>query len=126
VVRLQEIAEEALVRTCEGLRASGFDYLKCINAVDDVTDLEVVYTLYNTASQKQEQLKVRLPADQPAVDTIKHLYPAADWYERQMHEMFGITVRGGSNARLLLEGWDGIEAPLRKSFNWGGVYKRTR
>jgi len=37
--------------------------------------------------------------------------------------MFGIAIEGREVKRLLLEKWDGLEAPLRKSFPWGSDYK---
>ena len=114
-----EIQCEALAKTLEGLKSDGYDYLKKITAVDYGTHLEVLYILYNTLTHKHEIVKVGLPSDKPAISTVVEVYKAADWYERELSEMFGITIRGRKAKRLLLEEWNGAEAPLRKSFVWG-------
>lgn len=122
---MQEITKEALVKTCRDMKASGFDYLNKITAVDYVTHLEVVYVLYNTANKQMEVLKVKLDPSDPSIDTLIHLYKAADWYERELCEMFGIRINGREIKRLLLEEWNGTEFPLRKSFAWGKDYKKA-
>ena len=54
------------------------------------------------------------------------VYKAADWYEREMSEMFGIKIKGRRVKRLLLEKWNGSDFPLRKSFVWGDPnYRRS-
>ncbi|MCL5412736.1 MAG: NADH-quinone oxidoreductase subunit C [Candidatus Marsarchaeota archaeon] len=108
------------------MKAKGFDYLSKITAVDYVSYLEAVYILYNTDSKQMEVLRVKLDAQNPEVDSVMELYKAADWYEREMSEMFGIRIAGRQNIkRLLLREWNGSEPPLRKSFVWGkNDYKR--
>ncbi len=107
------------------MKERGFDYLNKITAVDYVTHLEVVYVLYNTSTKQMEVLKVKLDPNEPEIDTIIHLYNAADWYERELCEMFGIKINGRKIKRLLLEEWNGVEFPLRKSFVWGKEYKKA-
>ena len=69
-------------------------------------------------------MKVVLDSAKPSIRTVMEIYPAADWYEREMAEMFGVEILGRKAKRLLLEGWDGGEAPLRKGFAWGGKGRR--
>ncbi len=107
------------------MKRSGFDYLNKITAVDYVQYLEVVYILYNTDTKAQEIVKVKLPAERPEIDSVMDLYKAADWYERELQEMFGIEVKGREAKRLLLEEWDGVDPPMRKSFAWGGDYRKV-
>jgi len=122
---LQEIQKEALVRTLEEMKENGYDYLKKITAVDFNTYLEVVYMLYNTKTKAEEIVSVRLPSDNPKISTVMRIYAAADWYERELSEMFGIGIIGRKTRRLLLEKWNGTEAPLRKGFVWGNPnYKK--
>jgi NADH-quinone oxidoreductase subunit C len=116
---VQEIQSEALAKTLRERKSAGFDYLKKITAVDYVTHLEVVYIIYSISKQKQEVVKVKIPAEKPSIDTVTEIYKAADWYERELSEMFGIKIKGRSAKRLILEEWNGIDAPLRKSFEWG-------
>ena len=121
-----EIQSEALVKTLEELKAKGYDYLKKITAVDYSDRLEVVYVLYNISSKQNEVVKVRLSPEDPKIESIMKVYRAADWYEREMSEMFGIKITGRKAKRLLLEKWNGTDPPLRKSFVWGNPnYKRS-
>lgn len=119
MVKLLEIQSEALARTLRELKSKGYDYLKKITAVDYSTHLEVLYIIYNTSTREQEIVKTELPADKPSIDTVIDIYKSADWYERELSEMFGIEIKGRRAKRLLLEEWNGSEAPLRKSFAWG-------
>ncbi|MDE1868596.1 MAG: NADH-quinone oxidoreductase subunit C [Candidatus Micrarchaeota archaeon] len=120
-----EIQSEALARTLEGLKTKGFDYLKKITAVDRVDHLEVVYILYSTINNEHEIVLTQLPSENPEIGTAMKFYKAADWYERELSEMFGIKIKGRKAKRLLLEKWNGAEAPLRKSFEWANPnYKK--
>jgi NADH-quinone oxidoreductase subunit C len=120
-----EIRKEALVQTCRGLKEKGFDYLKKITAVDYLNYIEVVYVLYNTKSKEQEILYAQLDLRDPSIESNMSVYSAADWYEREMAEMFGIEVMGREKTkRLLLEEWNGSGYPLLKSFEWGKEYKK--
>jgi NADH-quinone oxidoreductase subunit C len=112
------------VKQLEELKGKGFDYLKKITAVDYTQYLEVLYIVFNMSTKKEEIVKVKLPAQNPEIDTVLHLYNAADWYERELSEMFGIKILGRNAKRLLLEEWNGVDAPLRKSFVWGKDYKK--
>jgi len=107
------------------MKTKGYDYLKKITAVDYNDHLEVVYIMYSMSERKNEVVKVKLSTVNPKIDTVMSLFKAADWYERELSEMFGIKINGRKTRRLLLEKWNGSEAPLRKSFAWGSPnYKK--
>ncbi|MGC8651885.1 MAG: NADH-quinone oxidoreductase subunit C [Candidatus Micrarchaeia archaeon] len=108
----------------EGLKAGGFDYLEKITAVDYSTYIESVYMLYSIDSNKEEIVKVKLPSDKPSLPTVIDIFKAADWYERELSEMFGIAIEGRNVRKLLLEEWNGADPPLRKSFEWGKPYRK--
>ncbi len=114
-----ETQSEALVRTLEGLKSRGYDYLKKITAIDRGDHLEVLYVVYSTETKLEEVVTIALQAGNAKVPTVVKLFGAADWYERELSEMFGIGIKGRNAKRLLLEEWEGTEAPLRKSFRWG-------
>lgn len=77
-------------------------------------DFTVFYHLLSYERNADLRLKVALRDDDPAVETITDLWPAANWYERELWDMFGIDVRGHPRlARILLPSWwEGH--PLRK------------
>lgn len=77
-------------------------------------DFTVVYTLRSYERNADLRLKVGLEGEYPMVPTITDIWPAANWYEREAWDMFGITFEGHPNLRRILmpPGWKGH--PLRK------------
>ena len=79
-----------------------FDYLRCVSGVDHISELEVVYHLYSFKHRHSVAVKVRCPYEDPHVPTLTHLYAAANWLERETHEMYGIVFDGHPDLRPLL------------------------
>jgi NADH-quinone oxidoreductase subunit C len=108
------------VRFCRDEPEFGCDFCDFTGAVDfgDGEDggFEVVTQLFSTTNQHSVRLKVRLPHGEPSVPTISDLFPTSDWHERELMEMFGITVEGHPRPvkLLLAEPFEGH--PLRKDF----------
>ncbi|MHC4161885.1 MAG: NADH-quinone oxidoreductase subunit C, partial [Planctomycetota bacterium] len=69
------------------LREQGFNYLDFLTAVDNYLDeprFEVVYRLRSLEENVDVRVNVPVPGDDPEVDTITDLFPAADWMEREV------------------------------------------
>ena len=79
-----------------------FDYLRCISGVDYLTELESVCHLYSFTHKHTLTVKTRCPYEDPHVPTVSHLWAAANWHERETHEMFGIVYDGHPDLRPLL------------------------
>ncbi len=120
---MKKIDRRDLVKTVEDLKNSGFDYLEKITAVDYKTYLEVDYFLLDMDNRKEEMLKVSLEVNDAWIPTIAHIFKSANWHEREVSEMFGINIGDYPAPRLLIEKWDGVDPPLRKSFTWNAQYK---
>ena len=77
---------------------------------------ELVYILVSFAHRARLRMKVRLNADTPSVATVTTVWPAANWLEREVWDLFGIEFEGHPDPRRLLmpEDWDGF--PLRKDY----------
>jgi NADH-quinone oxidoreductase subunit C len=75
---------------------------------------ELVYLLVSIEHRRRLRLKVRLPGDAAHVSTVSGVWPAANWLEREVWDLFGIVFEGHPDPRRLLmpEDWDGF--PLRK------------
>jgi len=106
-----------VVRTLKGEFA--FDVLLDVTAVDWIGQaprFEVVWHFYSTTHKVRVRLKTRVPEEAPVVDTLKPLYSAAGFVERECHEMYGVGFRGNDDLRpiLLYEGFEGH--PLRKDY----------
>jgi NADH-quinone oxidoreductase subunit C len=77
---------------------------------------EVVYILVSIAHRRRLRMKVRLYANDARVSTVSEVWPAANWLEREVWDMFGIVFDRHPDPRRLLmpEDWDGY--PLRKDY----------
>jgi NADH-quinone oxidoreductase subunit C/D len=77
-------------------------------------DFAVVYQLYSFDRNEYVRLKTALAGERPTLASATRLWPNADWYEREVWDLFGITFDGHPNLRriLLPPWWEGH--PLRK------------
>lgn len=84
---------------------------------------EVVYNLYSLSTKGRVRLKVRVPESNPSLPSICSLYKAANWFEREAYDMFGIQFEGHPNLKRLLTFEEFEGHPLRKDYP---VNKRQR
>ena len=96
-----------------------FEMLADLTAVDYLGEsprFEVVYHLYSLEKNHRLRIKARVPEDDCAIDSIAGVWPAANWLEREVWDMYGIRFRGHPDPRrlLLYEEFDGH--PLRKDY----------
>ncbi|MBM4289004.1 MAG: NADH-quinone oxidoreductase subunit C [Deltaproteobacteria bacterium] len=90
-------------------------YLASLTALDLVESLELVY--HFASFYQLCRLVVHAPlAKGAAAPTISHVYPGADWFEREVFEMFGITFAGHPNLKNLILPEDADFHPLLKDF----------
>ena len=107
-----------------------YDYLVDVTAIeyrDGERPLEVVYFLRALERRVDLRVKVELdPAATLAVDSVTPLWNGANWLEREVYDMFGITFRGHPDLRRILM-WDTYAEgyPLRKDFPLRGNFTRA-
>ena len=95
-----------------------FDYLVDISSVDHFETeprFEMVYELYGYGHH--QHLRVKSPVSEDAsVPTVSDIWPTANWHEREVYDMMGITFDGHPDLRRILM-WEGYPFyPLRKDF----------
>ena len=109
-----------LIRKCISLlkrdRDLDFDYIKCITGVDYTDYLEVIYSLYSFENNYTVNIKAKIAATNPEIDSITGIFMSADWFEREIWEFFGINFRGHQNLKTLFLPGDVSYHPLLKSF----------
>jgi len=107
-----------------------FDYLTDVTAVeyrDAELPLEVVYQLRSLARRADLRVKIELDKAAPLeVDSVCDLWTGANWLEREVFDMFGVSFRGHPDLRRILM-WDTYAEghPLRKDFPLRGHFSRS-
>jgi len=96
-----------------------FNFLADITGVDwypNEPRFDVVYHLLSIPRHKRLRLKVRLAGDDPSVESITSVWPSANFFEREVYDLFGVRFSGHPNLRRIMmpEDWDGH--PLRKDY----------
>ena len=77
---------------------------------------EVVYNLYSLPKNHRLFVRVPVPETDANVDSVTALWPAANWFEREVWDMFGIVFKGHPDLKRILM-YDGFEGhPLRKDY----------
>lgn len=79
-------------------------------------DYTLIYHLLSYESASRLRLKVDLSGKEPATRTVTDIWPSANWYEREVFDMFGIRFEGHPNLRRLIMPADWEGHPLRKDF----------
>ena len=83
---------------------------------NDTHRFEVVYHFYSTTHNHRLRVKVPLTASEPTLDSLTGLWAAANWFEREVWDMFGITFAGHPNLRRILLYEEFVGHPLRKDY----------
>jgi NADH-quinone oxidoreductase subunit C len=109
----------AVMRTLRDRPELRFSVLGELTAVDfwpREPRFEVIYLLISIEHRLRLRLKVRLPGNAASVPTVSGIWPAANWLEREVWDLFGIVFDGHPDPRRLLmpEDWEGF--PLRKDY----------
>ena len=96
-----------------------FDYLSDLTATDwpprPEGRFDVLYMLYSTRHHHRVRVKVKIAEEQP-IASATALWPAANWFEREVFDMFGVKFTGHPDLRRILmpEDWQGY--PQRKDY----------
>jgi NADH-quinone oxidoreductase subunit C len=88
----------------------------CVDWYPSEPRLEVIYQLLSIARKDRVRLKVRLRGGSPVVESVTSVWPAANYFEREVFDLFGVRFTGHPYLRRLLmpEDWEGH--PLRKDY----------
>jgi len=98
---------------------SDFNFLSDITCVDwypAEPRFEVVYHLLSIPKKERVRLKVRLNSSSPVVESLTSVWPGANYFEREVFDLFGVRFTGHPYLRRILmpEDWEGH--PLRKDY----------
>jgi len=94
----------------------GFNHLANVTSVDYGEEFELVYHLYSIPENHKICIKTRTPRNSAQVNSLYGIWPTADWQEREVYDLMGITFKGHPNLVRVLLPDDFTGHPLRKDF----------
>jgi NADH-quinone oxidoreductase subunit C len=116
------IERSQIVNVCDFLRqdlAAPFNYLSDVTCVhfplQHAAPFDLVYNLYSIRANERLRLKVAIAADE-GIESVTGVWPAANWMEREVYDLFGVKFLNHPDLRriLLPPDWEGH--PLRKDY----------
>ena len=118
------IEPKYIVAACISLRDEFcFKLLASLTATDywpeEDPRFHLSYQLQNFDEQISIRLRVPVSGKKPSVPTIEVVFKNANWFERELFDMFGIHIEGHSDLRRILMPHDWAGHPLRKDYPLG-------
>jgi len=115
------IKRENLVEFCREIKSDlklEMDYLCNIGAVDTGERFEIVYDVASVENNIRFDFKLVMEYEGAEIDSVREIWPAANWYEREMWELYGINIKNHPNLKrfLLPDDWNQGN-PMLKSWD---------
>jgi NADH-quinone oxidoreductase subunit C len=113
------VAVENIVAAAQAAKAAGYNFLEDVTAVDwypSEPRFQVSYSILSFGLKQRIRLTVRLNGDSPVIDSITSVWPSANFYEREVFDLFGVRFAGHPRlTRIMMpDNWNGH--PLRKDY----------
>jgi NADH-quinone oxidoreductase subunit C len=113
------IAPDAIRGVCRTLQRTGYNFLEDVTCVDwypGEPRFQVTYHILSHQLKERIRLQAMVASIDPSVDSIVPVWPSANFYEREVWDLFGVRFNGHPGLRriMLPEEWDGH--PLRKDY----------
>jgi NADH-quinone oxidoreductase subunit C len=124
------VRPDAIVEVCQALRADAtlqYNFLSSITAVDWLEReprYDIVYHLMSLSTRAIVRLKIQVGDDeqpQPEAPSVTSVWPAANWYEREVFDLFGIRFAEHPDLRRIEMPDDWVGHPLRKDYPLTGI-----
>jgi NADH-quinone oxidoreductase subunit C len=114
-----QVTREGIVDICRGVQADGYNFFEDVTAVDwypQEPRFQISYHILSHALKQRIRLTVQLDSTSLTLDSITSVWPAANFYEREIFDLFGIHFAGHPRlTRIMMpENWEGH--PLRKDY----------
>ena len=113
------VASESVVKAATALKAAGYNFMEDVTAVDwypSEPRFQITYHILSHGMKQRIRLVAKLVGDQPSINSITSVWPSANFYEREIFDLFGVHFGGHPNlTRIMMpEDWQGN--PLRKDY----------
>ena len=113
------VARENVIAACKAVQQAGYNFLEDVTAVDwypSEPRFQITYHILSHSLKARVRLVVRLNEGDAVIDSIVGVWPSANFYEREVFDLFGVRFSGHPNLRRIMmpDDWQGH--PLRKDY----------
>jgi NADH-quinone oxidoreductase subunit C len=113
------VAKESIVAACEAAKAAGYNFFEDVTAVDwypQEPRIQLSYHILSISLKQRLRIAVRLDSADLSIRSITSVWPAANYYEREIFDLFGVNFDGHPRlTRIMMpDNWQGH--PLRKDY----------
>ncbi len=123
VNRAQYVETIQTLRGDPELQFGIFSHLTAVHYPHDPLPFEIVVHLSSLHLRARVVVRLRTAAEQPGAPSLAAFWPAADWFEREVYDMFGVFFEGHPDLRRIYLEEDADFYPLRKEFPVRGYEK---
>lgn len=113
------VSREEIVAACQTVQRAGYNFLVDVTCVDwypNQPRFQVTYHILSHGLKQRLRLCVLVEEGDPSVNSITSVWPAANFYEREVFDLFGVRFGGHPNLRRILLPEEFQGNPLRKDF----------
>ena len=113
------VAPENIVEAVSAMKESGFNAYEDMTAVDWLPSeprFQLTYHILSHAFKRRIRIKAWVSGDSAAIDSITSVFPGANFYEREVFDLFGIRFEGHPNLRRIMMPEEWVGHPLRKDY----------
>ncbi len=113
------VAPETIVAAAEAAKHAGYNFMEDVTCVDwypSEPRFQVTYHFLSHRLKQRIRVVARISGDNPTIDSITGVWPSANFYEREVFDLFGVTFAGHPRlTRIMMpDNWNGH--PLRKDY----------
>lgn len=113
------IAAEEICAAAKAVQQAGYNFFEDMTAVDwfpSTPRFQLSYHLLSHSFKEYIRLRAMVDGAEPSIESMTSVWPAANYYEREIFDLFGIRFEGHPNLRRILmpDDWEGH--PLRKDY----------
>ncbi len=112
-----QVERDSVLDVATEFAAIGFDRLDMVTAVDRGEWFVLVYRIESRALSAAVFMKAKVPRDDPRVASVYGVWPAANWQEREIFDLFGIVFEGHPDLRRIFLPEDFVGHPLRRDYD---------
>lgn len=113
------VARENIIAACKAVQQAGYNFLEDVTAVDwypSEPRFQITYHILSHSLKERVRLAVRLDGEDAALDSITGVWPSANFYEREVFDLFGVRFGGHPNLTRIMMPTDWNGHPLRKDY----------